>query len=359
MKRRSTRIAATLFACLLTHAAWAQQPAPVGEPDGNKALAKEWADKAKTSFDMGDYPAAIAAMQEAWKHARPPTFARFLAQANDKAGNLLEARRYYQSVIDTKLDASAPDPWKTAQEESKKELATLQKRIPTLRITVLGAAVSSLQMKVDGATFDLNQLGSPVQLNPGKHTIVAVAAGKTESREVTLKEKDAQDLNLKMGAEAPPPVTASVPVVTAAPTTSAGPTAPQPTGAAAPPPVPTTTAASSGAPQAGADSSGKGPPPQTYVAYGIGLAGFVATGVFGGMYLSKRDEFNKARTTDLADEADRLGIGAGIAFAVGLIGSVAGTVAWLTPPLDPPKKKGVSSVQLMIGPTNLTVRGKF
>ena len=92
---------------VMSFPAFAQAPGPAAEPDGDRALAIKWANKAQDRFDAGDYQGTIDALREAQKHARPPTFAVLLAEAHEKLGKLLEAEAIYQLILEMKLPATA------------------------------------------------------------------------------------------------------------------------------------------------------------------------------------------------------------------------------------------------------------
>lgn len=201
MKRAwlGTLVAASIW--LSTGAASAQ--APAAGPDGNVELAQEWASKAKSRFEAGDYQGAIDAMTEAQKHVRPPTFVRFLARAHEKLGKLMEAERLYRAAIEIQLAADAPPAMRAAQEEAKRDLESITARIPTLHLEVAGK-LAGLKIIMDGSLLDSSLLGRPLPLDPGKHSLVVEASGHEKFvREVELSEGAKERVTAQLKPAAP------------------------------------------------------------------------------------------------------------------------------------------------------------
>jgi hypothetical protein len=338
MRRGKARLLWTIGLLLLSGRAAAQGAPP---PDGNKELAREWANKAKERFDAGDYQGAIDGIREASKHARPPTFTRLSAQAHEKLGKLVEAHRLYRSIVDTPLAKDAPDAWVNAQAAAKKELDALTPRIPTLEIAVSGAAASDLEVRLDGAPFDAAQLGRPVPQDPGAHTIVVRAPDRPPvTREVVLREGASERADIRLAALKG--------------TSSAGP------GPRAP----------------GHPSSFSVPPALPFVAFGVGGAGLVAGAITGGLVLGgtarlkaescvpaeHRELVPGVGYVDKCTEGSRAGIESlrlladisTASFVVAGVGVAAGVVLLLLPG----KKKG-PSVGVAVSPSSLSLRGEF
>ncbi len=301
MKKPIGVLCAALVACC---AALAHAEVPT--PDGNKQLAAEWADKAYERFEAGDYPAAIAAMKEAQKHARPPTFIQFLAGAYEKVGKVVEAEQLYREVVELKLPATAPKPWLTAQAESNKLLPLIAARIPKLTVSIVGPKVESVQAQLDGAKVDNIALQKPFALNPGVHKWVISAPGYVGvTREVTLKEKARETLVIELVPVPQETVTAPVRPVVGAKAT-AGPSVVGPTAGQRPPSSPGFAGGESPSfVLSPAFTVGK------YVVAGLGIAGLIAGGVTGGIAFGEMDELkNGPCSPDLSKcaESARAGV---------------------------------------------------
>lgn len=319
----------------------AQAPAP--EPDGNKALAREWADKAIERFDAGDYQGAIDRIREAQKHARPPTFTRFEAQAHEKQGKLLEAQRLYRAVADLQLPKDAVPAWVNAQEGARKELKALTPRIPKLEIRVSGAEASALAVTLDGAPFDVAQLGRPVPQNPGAHTIVVRANDRPPvTKEVLLREGASERVEVRVPAPSPS--------LSAPPPSSA-----QPAPSGPQPPI-----------EPGGGAASSVPPALKWIAFGVGGAGLVAGGVTGGLAIAGRERAREECGPEDFDgglcRADRAGALADARLAAqiatpALVVAGVGLAAGVT--LVILERKKAPTVGVVVAPGFLTVRGAF
>ncbi len=150
-------------------------------PTGDKAKAKEWADTAASRFDAGDYAGAVTAMEEAEKHFRVPPFLQLRAQALEKLGRLLEARRVYQVLAAWAFPSDSPPVWFEAKSDAQDRIRALDSRIPKLTIVV---EVTGHSVTLDGKSLSAAELGAPIAVDPGEHTVVARSAEGVESRQV-------------------------------------------------------------------------------------------------------------------------------------------------------------------------------
>lgn len=267
MKRTWLRGIFAMSMCLCASPAMAQAP----EPDGDIALAKDWANKAKTKFEAGDYRGAIDAMTEAQKHARPPTFIGFLARAHERLGKLVEAERLYRSVVDLQIAPDAPQAWREAQAEARRERVAITARIPTLQLVVPGAEPASLKVTLDGAAIDLARIEQPMSLDPGKHTLIVESAGRERvARDIELPEGAREHLTVQLRVLAP--VTGSAIPGTPSATASAVPQAMPPHQGGPAERTPSTRAIAA------------------YTALGVGGLALVAGAITGSLALVKRDQ---------------------------------------------------------------------
>jgi hypothetical protein len=325
---------------LLANPSRAQEP---GEPDGNKDLAGEWADKAQDRFEAGDFQGAIDALIEARKHARPPTFTLLLAQAHEKLGHLLEAAGIYQSIVDLSLPPNSKASWVKAREGAKKDLAALTPRIPKVEIHVTGVAPSALTVALDGVKLDLSKLDVPIPQNPGRHKIVLSSSGyRTVTREVVLEQGKTEQVTVEM-----------LPVEVLP---TARPTAPA-TGA--PTSISTATALGRRSGEQGNSFLSVG----RYVSFGLAGAGLVAGAITGGLVLSQSSDIGQV--CNLGQKKCRLGSMAGVesigtlgdvataSFVVAGVGAAAGAVLLFFP------RKKAAQVGVAFGPAGLSVEGSF
>lgn len=351
-------LAATLTLATLSGSALAQPKKAELEAAKKEAIAI--ADKGVEAFRGEKYQDAIVAFTNADKKFHVPKFVMYVARSQVKLDKLLEAKATYQSIVDEKLPPYAPDEFFTAQADAKKELVELEGRIPTVRIEVNGVPEGQApSVTIDGVALAPSDLGRPLPRNPGAHQIVVTAAGRPQiARMVNLRAGGSESVILEMGVTALP-----VPTATATGSTSAS---------SASTAAPTSTA------PADQPKSG-GIPTLTIAAYGVGLAGLVAGGVFGGLTLGKHGEFDQLAQTaktrpltavehqqgsDAAQQGQMFGLISDIGFGAAVAGAAVGTIYWL---VSGPKSsaKAATNGRVFVAPSvgsaggGVSVSGKF
>lgn len=205
---------------------------------GDKAKAKEWADTAASRFEATDYAGALAAMDEAEKHFRAPTFLELRAQALEKLGRLVEARAVYEKLAAWELPTDCPPVWLEVKKAAPERIRALDRRIAKLTIVVEAEGYS---VTLDQKSLSAAELASPIAVDPGVRVVVARSPSGAE----LLRE-----VQLRIGA-------------TERVTIKAYPSDPVPSGI------------------------GKTP---GFVALGLGSAGLVIGGIFGGLAVAKKGE---------------------------------------------------------------------
>lgn len=150
-------------------AAQAQQPSAQA-----KAAAVARAEEGWTHYEAGRYAEALQAFREAEATVHAPPFLLMVARCYVKLGRLLEARAVYRLIFDEKLAPDAPSAFREAQATAKAEQAALEPRIPTVEIVTTGDVRLTLEVTLDGLPVALS---TPMQCDPGEHTVVVRAPG--------------------------------------------------------------------------------------------------------------------------------------------------------------------------------------
>ena len=347
------------FSCALFLAANAG-----AQSDQERAGARSAANQGVEAFEAGNFKDALNLMEraESLVHALPHLL--YIARANEKLGNLVQAREAYLKIGRERLKPSDPDAFRDAQSAAATELQALEPRIPTVTVKVEGAPASGLSVTMDGQPLSVALLGVPTPMNPGEHVFEAKAPGTqpaTQRLAVAESAKQTVTLALQPGAAG-----------------SAAPDAPATTEGA--PPGGTQTSGTGTAVDTG--SSGPSLKIPAYIALGVGVVGVAAGTVF---YLSgsgkssdadkKFDECVGTATDGVCrdpaaqDEIEELDSSAAsnkslgvVGFAVGGVGLAAGVTLLL---LDgggksetPTAAKG-PSVTPLIGYRYLGLSGRF
>ena len=203
-------------AALLT-AAWLVAQAPLAlaqdarsEPsDADKDAARKLMDQGRAKEGAGDKAGALDAYLAADRIMSVPTTGLSVAEAALGLGKLVEARDVLLRVVRHPVSPSEPGPFAKARVEAKELAAELDKRIPSLTLSVTGAAAGTVvTVSVDGVPVPPEALQFPRAVNPGKRNVVASAPGyRTARKSVTLAEGEQATLSLALalGEDESPP----------------------------------------------------------------------------------------------------------------------------------------------------------
>jgi hypothetical protein len=149
------------------------------------------------------WPDALSRFQYAQRLLDAPTHLLHIAQCQVATGKLVEAQETYETLTHHELTADAPEPFRLAMDAGKRELDDLQPRIPTLRIEVKPSpsTLRNLTLSLNGRPVSNEVIGIARPVNPGPYRITATAWGIPPAKElnVTLAEKDARTVEVKLG----------------------------------------------------------------------------------------------------------------------------------------------------------------
>ena len=280
-------------------------------PDSKKKdEAKKAFGEGKTRFDKADYENSLACFKlaDAYVPGAQPKYR--VAASHDKLGHVAEAVAAYEAFL-AFVGPTPDDKFKEIVADAKTRHAALKATPSKVKIATTPAALPNMKVTVDGVA----QPGLELTLAPGKHTVVVSADGydaSTQQIEVGFAETRDVSVTLNKAAE---PVATVAPTATAAPTTTAVASAPTATATATTGPVQPPTEKSN---------------IPAYVTLGLAGAGAVVGGIFGGLALSSKSDFDKTPTVEKADETDRNALIADMSFAVALTFGVTGAVLLLT-----------------------------
>jgi hypothetical protein len=282
---RRQALLCSVIACLavtVPEVAGAAPSAKQLEKAGQKAEKQKNWEEAKSAYEK-----AIALDD------KPATRLR-LATAEAELGNLVEATEQIRLALESKK-LSPPQ-----QAKAKKQLASLEKRIPTLTFDLPKGFDGKLTL--DDKELGASELGGPVPVNPGKHDIRAEADGMKPFHEsIDLAEKDKKNLSVLLEPSAAEPADS-------APTE-----------------------------EAPAKASG-GSNTLAYVALGVGVVGVGVGAFFGLSAKSTKDDIDSKCKNgvcpedqrDLYDKGKTQATVSTVGFIVGAVGLGAGTVLLLT-----------------------------
>ena len=300
---------------------------PMTEKQKKDAARKSYKE-AEAKYKAGDYKAALEHFKEADDLLPIPATKYKIAVCRDKLGEIRQAAAGYQLFLDS---SPSPDKMADAIADAKSRLDALKKTPGKIRIGIEPVGVQRVTIQVDAsppqpvAALPQERVtpepppvpagssmtppppppsyeASMLMVSPGHHKITVAADGyDPASTDLDVSFASTNDVQLQLHQAAPPPPPQE-------PVAQQGP----------PPPLPPP------------------PPPRSnvpaYVTLGLAGAGLVVGGVFGGLALKAKGDFNNAKvpTTAMADKVDRDALVSDMSFAVALTFGVTGAVLLLS-----------------------------
>jgi hypothetical protein len=357
--RRATGVAALIALLSASVSVLADTPA-------DRAAARALFDQARKLVTEKKFAEACPKFEES-QRLDPGIGTQFnLADCFEQIGRTATAWSMFLDVASQAKQAGQKDREKIARERAN----ALEAKLSKLSV-VVPTEVSGLEVRRDGSSIGKVLWGTPVPVDPGAHTIEAIAPGKKKwatsvqvapgagETKVTVPSLDAEGPAappVAPVATVPPPLASSAPVKVAPPP----PPAPKakPTETIPPPPPPS--------------SEGKPGSTQRLIGLVFGGVGVVGLGVAGIVTLGAKGKLNDAKdfcTTD-TECFDQRGVDlrqkavdqANLATLIGGVGALAlagGAVLYLTSPSGRPTqssaRRNVST--LAVGPTGFVLKG--
>jgi len=248
-----------------------------------KQNAKAAYKKGKAAMTKGDFATALQGFQMA-DSLHPGAAPKYqIAVCYDKLGQAPEAVAAYRVFIDSKPSGKYADRVVAAGKRIAELEATMVTKV-TLQITP--ANLAGLAVTVDNRPIQ----GSEVELKAGEHTVVITAPNHLPvTQTITVRQGEPMTLPINLQPQGPPPSIAPAENET--------------------------------------EDPGMGLKIAGFTLVGVGGAGLVAMGIFGGMALGSASDFDADPTTEGADDAESqamiadifLGVGGGLLIAGGVL----------------------------------------
>ncbi|XXX71928.1 hypothetical protein WMF30_30210 [Sorangium sp. So ce134] len=194
------------------------------------AAAQALFDAARQLMAQGKHAEACPKLEES-QRLDPGIGTQFnLAACYEQTGRTASAWSTFLDVAGAAKAAGQLEREKVARQRA----TALEPKLIRLTITAPADAPADLQVRRDGALVGRAQWGTPVPVDPGKHTVEAFAAGRAPFvKAVELNKAGASETVAVPPLPAGPPARAAAPPVSGAPPVGAAP--PPPARAAAPP----------------------------------------------------------------------------------------------------------------------------
>jgi hypothetical protein len=161
--------------------------------------ARQLFDQGHDAADRGDHATACQRFEESLALVRRASTLLNLGACYDKLGRLTTALRYWQE------GAGALPPEDERVARAHERIASLEDRIPRLRLVVPAELPPGATVALDGTT--LTDLDAELRVDPARHEVSLVAPGHAPTRVVvTVSERARDTVTLTLGPVLAPPV---------------------------------------------------------------------------------------------------------------------------------------------------------
>ena len=142
-------------------------------------------------YERSLWEEAYGRFQAADELVHSPVFLLYMARCRRNSGKLLEAKTLFERVSAERISGQSPPAWHGAIADASAELIALRRAIPHLVVIVREGAGSGTRVRLDGRELAPSQLGKPIEVDPGRHFVVARDSGGREVLEtVDLAEAE-------------------------------------------------------------------------------------------------------------------------------------------------------------------------
>jgi hypothetical protein len=203
---RSYRSTLVLGACLLALAPLTIVTGPRSahaQSAADKATARGLAREGIDLFKAGKFAESLDRMQRAQELYDAPVHLIYIARCQDKLGLVVEATETYRRLVRLQLGDNAPDAFKQAVADAKKELPLVEPKLASVKILVEPANVEGLKLEIDGTKVSAAVIGVDRPANPGTRKITASAPGY-KLTEQTVELTSGQTKSVKLVLETDP-----------------------------------------------------------------------------------------------------------------------------------------------------------
>ncbi len=192
------------------------------DSDSDVALARELAVAGIIQADNGDCAGAVAKLERAAKLHPAPTILGRLGECHVLLGHVVVGSEILQRLLREELATDASPAFVKAKERARKVLDEALPKIARIKVHVSAPPGVKPTVTVDGQPFSDAALDVPRPVDPGKHELVASAAGQHQATAtITVGPGESTDATLTLtpdGSKPPPaplaPTPARVDVVT-------------------------------------------------------------------------------------------------------------------------------------------------
>lgn len=344
--------------CVLQRPLHAQEADSATETAAARALAVDGLKLAQA----GKCDEAVAKLERAEKLHHSPIVLSQLGECNVSLGKLVAGTEALRKVLRDPLPENPSPALVKAYEHAQRALDVARPRIGAITISLSRAAPPDLRLTVDGQVVPPTLLDTELPADPGEHTVQVTAVGYLKAlARVSLSPADKKTVSLRLEVDP------NAPVIT-------------------PPAQESTGKGEVGAVVGTREPATRTVLPRTseaapshaaaYVAWGVGVAGVGVGSAFGIIAMNDQHDLVKrcgsssctANENGLLASAKRSGNISTLAFGVGGVGLVMGTVLYFTvggssheagASATAHRYAGFSGARAMVGPGSVQLAADF
>lgn len=172
------------------------------QTDEEKAAARALAVEGAEAFQAKKYGETVDLVSRAEAVFHAPTHLLLIGRAQVALGKLVAARETFLKVTREQLAPNAPSVFKKAQQEAKEELAAIEPRIGSIRVTLTGpgaAEAAKVTVKLDETVVPSALVGVYRPIDPGKHAVTALVPGRDPvKQDVSFGDGEKKDISLEV-----------------------------------------------------------------------------------------------------------------------------------------------------------------
>ena len=173
------------------HAAAADEKAETEARMAARVLAAQGSE----AFEHREFARALELFQRASAIVQAPTISLMEARTLVELGRLVEAAEKYASTQRMLSVDPSNAIFRDAADAAQRELEPLMRRLPTLRVRLVGLPPEeNPEIRIDGRKLPAEQAAVDRPIDPGRHRIEVRLSSGVTLREVTLLERQHEDV---------------------------------------------------------------------------------------------------------------------------------------------------------------------
>lgn len=171
------------------------------------ATARDLATQALQHYREQNYERSLDLMKRAQALFDAPVHLLYIARSERELGRLVEAAEVFRSLGKRSLAEGAPQQFRDAVDEARRELAELEPQIPRLVIQLQPTDANVTSLKIDGKAVPTAVLGIERVVNPGPHRVQVRAERYAPAEQaIEVPRGEVANMTLRLEPSEPAPL---------------------------------------------------------------------------------------------------------------------------------------------------------